>query len=192
MKIGVDEVGRGCLFGPVVSAAVVLVGDYFHLGLTDSKKLSATQREIIFKCLFDEDHLIGIGQASSSEIDEINILQASLLSMKRAVESLNVCLDLEKNTSIFVDGTFKIPGIDPKIKQTALIKGELKEPSIAAASIVAKVFRDKLVTTMEENYPGYGLKHHKGYPTKSHKEALSKLGPSDQHRRSFKGVVQKC
>jgi len=187
MKIGVDEVGRGCLFGPVVSAAVALVGDHSHLGLTDSKKLSAKKREAIFENLFDGDHLIGIGQASPVEIDEINILQASLLSMKRAVFSLD--LSLKENVSIFVDGTFKIPGIDPKVKQTALIKGELKEPSIAAASIVAKVFRDRLVAAMEESYPGYGIKDHKGYPTKSHKTALSKLGPTDQHRRTFKGVL---
>jgi ribonuclease HII len=188
MIIGVDEVGRGCLFGPVVSSAVVLRGDHSHLGLTDSKKLSEKKREQIFEELFDGDHLIGIGQASPSEIDEINILQASLLSMKRAVQALDVSLDDQSH--IFVDGTFKIPGIEPRIKQTTLIKGEMKEPSIAAASIVAKVFRDRLISAMEESYPGYGLKGHKGYPTKTHKEALSKLGPTDQHRKSFKGVFQ--
>ena len=186
MRIGIDEVGRGCLFGPVVSSAVVLVGDYSHLNLTDSKKLSEKKREAIFKELFDGDHLIGIGQASSNEIDKINILQASLLSMKRAVMKLG--LSLNEQTQIFVDGTFKIPGLDTKIKQTPLVKGELKEPSIAAASIIAKVFRDRLVMAMDDNYPGYGLKNHKGYPTKFHKEALSKLGSSDQHRKSFKGV----
>lgn len=187
MKIGVDEVGRGCLFGPVISSAVVLIGDYSSLGLTDSKKLSEKKREQIFEELYDGDHLIGVGQASPKEIDEINILQASLLSMKRAVSALDVKLD--KHTSIYIDGTFKIPGIEQPVKQTTIIKGDLKDFSIAAASIVAKVYRDRMVKAMEETYPGYGLKGHKGYPTKAHKEALIKLGPTDQHRRSFKGVV---
>lgn len=187
MKIGVDEVGRGCLFGPVVSSAVVLIGDYSHLGLTDSKKLSEKKREEIFAKLFQEDHLIGIGETTPKEIDQINILQASLLSMKRAVENLD--LELNASTHLFIDGTFKIPGFDSSIRQTTLIKGDLKDPFIAAASIVAKVYRDRLVKAMEEQYPGYGLKGHKGYPTKAHKEALQKLGPTDQHRRSFKGVL---
>jgi len=187
MKIGVDEVGRGCLFGPVVSSAVVLVGDYSSLGLTDSKKLSEKKREYIFEQLISGDHLIAIGEASSVEIDEINILQASLLSMKRAVESLDV--DLNEKTHVFIDGTFKIPGLKDTIKQTTIIKGDLKDSSIAAASIVAKVYRDRLIKAMDEQYPGYGLGGHKGYPTKAHKDALIKLGPSDQHRRSFKGVL---
>lgn len=190
IKIGVDEVGRGCLFGPVVSAAVVLMGDTSSLGLTDSKKISSKKRDLIYESLYKGNHLISIGMASPKEIDEINILQASLLSMKRAVLDLGVKLDmgLGKETPLFVDGLFKIPDMDPSIPQYPLVKGELKEACIAAASIVAKVYRDRLINAMEDEYPGYGIKNHKGYPTKEHKLALSKLGPSPQHRTSFKGV----
>ncbi len=186
IKIGVDEVGRGCLFGPVVSAAVILKDDVSHLGLTDSKKLSSKKRDFIYESLYKDNHIISVGLASPKEIDEINILQASLLSMKRAVLDLDI--ELGKNTPLFVDGLFKIPDMDPLIPQYPLVKGELKEACIAAASVVAKVYRDRLIDSMEAEYPGYGIKNHKGYPTKEHKLALSKLGPSTQHRTSFKGV----
>jgi ribonuclease HII len=188
IKIGVDEVGRGCLFGPVVSAAVVLKDDVTQLGLTDSKKLSSKKRDLIYESLYKDNHIISIGMASPKEIDEINILQASLLSMKRAVLGLKLDTDLGKETPLFVDGLFKIPDMDPSVPQYPLVKGELKEACIAAASIVAKVYRDRLINTMDKDYPGYGIKNHKGYPTKEHKLALSKLGPSPQHRTSFKGV----
>lgn len=188
MIIGVDEVGRGCLFGPVVSAAVVLGDKFEDLGLTDSKKLSSKRREEITKKLYSGDHRISVGISSPLEIDELNILQASLLSMKRAV----VGLKLESQTvkSILIDGIYKIPGLDPIIPQKTIVKGDLKEPCIAAASIVAKVYRDKLMDDFEEVYPGYGLKGHKGYPTKLHKQALIELGATPQHRKSFKGVAE--
>ena len=186
--IGVDEVGRGCLFGPVVSAAVVLGEDYKELGLTDSKKLTAKKREEITKKLHSGNHMISVGHASPLEIDQLNILQASLLSMKRAVLGLDV--DLLEVENILIDGIYKIPGLDSKVSQVTIIKGDLKEPSIAAASIIAKVYRDKLMDDFEEIYPGYGLKGHKGYPTKVHKQALIELGATPEHRRSFKGVAE--
>lgn len=188
--IGIDEVGRGCLFGPVVASAVAfkkyrLIPD----GLTDSKKLSPKKRKEFSEVLM-RDHYFGIGSCSPEEIDELNILQASLLSMKRACEKLIEEVGHEKIEDVRIDGIWKIPGLNSKLKQTTIIKGDLKEQVIAAASIVAKVYRDELVVTMEEEYPGYGLSKHKGYPTKQHKEALLQLGATDQHRRSFKGVKE--
>lgn len=188
MIIGVDEVGRGCLFGPVVSAAVVLADGYKDLGLTDSKKLTAKKREQITKSLYLGSHRMSVGLASPSEIDSLNILKASLLSMKRAV--LGLGLEPANIKNILIDGIYKIPGLDLTIPQVTIIKGDLKEPSIAAASIIAKVYRDKLMDDFEEIYPGYGLKGHKGYPTKIHKQALIELGATPEHRKSFKGVAE--
>jgi ribonuclease HII len=188
--IGIDEVGRGCLFGPVVAAAVCFRdGVSPPPGLTDSKKLTAKKRALLSKVLLSEHH-VGIGSASPKEIDKVNILQASLLAMQRAFESLFKELPSNKELDIRIDGIWKIPGLDPSLMQTTIVKGDLKDQAIAAASIVAKVFRDDLVVEMEGVYPGYGLSKHKGYPTKQHKDALLKLGASDQHRRSFKGVAE--
>ncbi len=188
--IGIDEVGRGCLFGPVVASAVAFKkGSLIPDGLTDSKKLSAKKREEFSKVLL-RDHYVGIGSCSSEEVDELNILQASLLAMKRACEKVVKETEGLKIEDVRIDGIWKIPGLDPKLKQTTIIKGDLKDQAIAAASIVAKVYRDDLAIKAEELYPGYGLSKHKGYPTKQHKEALLRLGASDQHRRSFKGVKE--
>jgi ribonuclease HII len=189
--IGIDEVGRGCLFGPVVASAVAFKpGALIPDGLTDSKKLTAKKRKE-FSTVLMRDHYCGTGMCSPEEVDEINILQASLLAMKRACELLikqtKGKFDIE---DVRIDGIWKIPGLDEALKQTTIVKGDLHDEAIGAASIVAKVFRDEMMEKAEEFYPGYGLSKHKGYPTKAHKEALIALGVSDQHRRSFKGVKE--
>ncbi len=189
--VGIDEVGRGCLFGPVVSSAVVLNEACAPEGLTDSKKLSPKKRkEISSKLLTSGKHKVSIGESTPKEIDQINILQASLLSMKRAFEDLGFDEKDYEDIEIRVDGNQKIPGLDPRLKQVTIIKGDLKDKAIAAASIVAKVFRDELVVDLDKEFPGYGLSGHKGYPTKIHKEAILKLGVTSEHRRSFKGVLE--
>lgn len=189
--IGIDEVGRGCLFGPVVASAVAFKpGALIPSGLTDSKKLTPKKRKEFSKILA-RDHFCGTGMCSPLEVDEINILQASLLAMRRACELLIEEVKGEfAIEDVRIDGIWKIPGLDKSLQQTTIVKGDLKDEAIGAASIVAKVFRDELMERAEEFYPGYGLSKHKGYPTKAHKEALVKLGISDQHRRSFKGVKE--
>lgn len=187
--VGLDEVGRGCLFGPVVAAAVAFKeGLLVPEGIRDSKKISEKKRKEIKEELFNQGHFISVGICSPQEIDELNILQASLLAMKKALLGLD--LSLSEVEEVRIDGNQKIPNLDPKIKQKTIIKGDSKDKAIAAASIVAKVYRDELVTAMEGDYPGYGLSKHKGYPTRAHKEALQKLGVSNQHRKSFKGVSE--
>lgn len=180
--IGVDEVGRGCLAGPVYAAAVILPDQYHLEGLTDSKKLSEKKREILAEQIH-RDCQVGLGFATVEEIDEINILWASLLAMKRAVEKLGC-----QSAHVIVDGNKKIPKID--FPQTTVIKGDLRAEPIAAASIVAKVYRDHLMMKLAQDYPGYGLEGHKGYATKPHKEAIAKLGPQKFHRKSFAGVKE--
>jgi ribonuclease HII len=179
--IGVDEVGRGCLAGPVYAAAVILPENKELKGLTDSKKLSEKKREMFSEIIY-ESCQVSLGFASVEEINEINILWASLLAMKRAVDGLEV-----ERAHVLVDGNKKIPKID--FPQTTLIKGDLRAAPVAAASIVAKVFRDRLMVELSEKYPGYGLEGHKGYATATHKEAISKLGPQKEiHRATFGGV----
>ena len=177
---GVDEAGRGPLAGPVVSAAVVLPETFNAPGIDDSKKLSEKKRETLFPLIQAQAIAFGIGMADHEEIDRINILQASLLSMKRAVDALHFAPDY-----LLIDGKFTI---DSTIAQRPVIKGDALSLSIAAASIMAKVTRDRIMAELDAQYPQYGLKRHKGYPTKAHKEAILAHGPCPVHRRSFKGV----
>nr|WP_320015033.1 ribonuclease HII [uncultured Desulfobacter sp.] len=177
---GVDEAGRGPLAGPVVSAAVILPENFDVPGINDSKKLSEKKRETLFPMIQKHAIAFGIGLADHEEIDQINILQASLLSMKRAVEALSVTPNY-----LLIDGKFTI---DCSIDQLSVIKGDALSLSIAAASILAKVARDRIMTDYDLQYPEYGFRRHKGYPTKAHKEAILTHGPCPIHRKSFKGV----
>ncbi len=177
---GVDEAGRGPLAGPVVSAAVILPENFDVPGINDSKKLSEKKREALFPVIQRHAIAFGIGLADHEEIDQINILQASLLSMKRAVEALSVTPDY-----LLIDGKFII---DCTIDQRSVIKGDALSLSIAAASILAKVTRDRIMADRDLQYPEYGFRRHKGYPTKAHKEAILTHGPCPIHRKSFKGV----
>jgi len=174
---GLDEAGRGPLAGPVFAGAVILPEDYIPEGLNDSKKLSEKKREALFEEITKNAIAWGYGTASPEEIDEINILNASMLAMKRAVEMLSVKPDF-----LLVDGNIA-RGFD--IKAVPVIKGDAKSPSIAAASIVAKVLRDRECMEMDRIYPEYGFAKHKGYPTKAHFEAVEKHGVSPIHRKSF-------
>lgn len=173
---GVDEVGRGPLAGDVVAAAVIL-GDSSPAGLTDSKTLSPRQRERLAETIRSEAVSWSLGRATVAEIDELNILQASLLAMRRAVEGLSVQPSL-----VLVDGNH-LPRWSYEAR--AIVKGDLIEPAISAASIVAKVTRDGEMVILDDQYPGYGFATHKGYPTKAHLAALASLGVSPVHRRSF-------
>ena len=173
---GVDEVGRGPLAGDVVAAAVIL-GDSPPAGLTDSKALSPRQRERLAETIRSEAVAWSLGRATVAEIDELNILQASLLAMQRAVEALSVQPSL-----VLVDGNH-LPRWSYEAR--AVIKGDLSEPAISAASIVAKVTRDSEMVILDDLYPGYGFAAHKGYPTKAHLAALASLGVSPVHRQSF-------
>ena len=174
--IGVDEVGRGPLAGPVISAAVVLNKEKIPEGINDSKKLSKKKREVINEELISQ-HSFAIGIASVEEIDKINVLQASLLAMKRAVLNLNI-----KPQTILVDGN-KLP--DLEYNMYPIIKGDSKSISIAAASIIAKVYRDKLMQDLSLQYPGYYWEKNSGYGTKQHLLALDNLGVTPIHRKSF-------
>ena len=176
---GVDEVGRGPLAGPVVAAAVIFCGGW-PAGLRDSKKLSGRRRSALAEQIRTEALSWGIGRASVAEIDELNILRASHLAMQRAVAAL----DCEPD-GLLIDGNllprFTIPAI-------AVIKGDDRVPVISAASIIAKVDRDREMCRLAERYPGYGLERHKGYPTAEHLAALRTLGPTPEHRLSFAPV----
>ncbi len=177
---GVDEAGRGPLAGPVTAAAVILDPDNPVDGLNDSKKLSKQKREQLFEQIINHSLCYCIAQASVAEIDTVNIFQASLLAMKRAIEGLSFTPD-----KVMVDGKF-CPQIE--LPCEAIIKGDSLVASISAASILAKVSRDEEMKILDSQYPGYGFIHHKGYPTKIHIEALAKLGVSAVHRKSFKPV----
>lgn len=177
---GVDEVGMGCLAGPVVAGVVILKPDTDIDLLRDSKKLSESQRERTAKIIKEQAVAWAIGSATPEEIDEFNIRQADFLAMKRALAALSVAPD-----AVLSDG-FSIPGLS--IYNEAIIKGDQKSKSIAAASIIAKVFRDALMRDYETQFPGYGFAQHKGYGTKIHLEALDKLGPCSIHRVSYEPV----
>jgi len=179
---GVDEAGRGPLAGPVVAAAVILPPGYHHPGIRDSKKLSPAQRERMFPVIDREASACAIALATPEEIDGINILQASLLAMRRAVEALPTPADF-----LYVDGNRRIPC---GITQETLIGGDGRCLSIAAASILAKVARDRMMEELDLVYPGYGFSVHKGYPTRDHVEAIRRLGPCPIHRRTFRGVLR--
>ena len=189
--IGVDEAGRGPLAGPVMAAAVaIMINDkceeLLNLGVNDSKKLSPKKREEIFKILTSHPLVLwSVGEASEKEIDEINILQASLLAMRRAVEKLidkNDRLERE-NFSVYIDGREVIPNLTAN--QKSIINGDAKVFSIAAASIIAKVTRDRLMLKCAEKYPQYGFEKHKGYGTKQHYEMIEKHGICRIHRKTF-------
>lgn len=177
---GVDEVGRGPLAGAVVAAAVILDPANPIEGLTDSKKLTEKQRENLAIEIREKSLCWSLGRAEPDEIDEINILWASMLAMKRAVESLVI-----QPSFVRIDGN-RCP--DMNYEMEAIVKGDLTVPEISAASIIAKVVRDNEMKVMDSRYPGYGFAKHKGYPTKQHQEALVTLGVCPIHRLSFKPI----
>ncbi len=177
---GVDEVGRGPLAGPVVAAAVLLPAGFSSVGINDSKKLSARQRMVAFERICRQAAGIGVGVIDAEVIDRINILEASLLAMATAIDRLEPAPDY-----LLVDG--KQP-VKRAIAQLTLTRGDSRSLSIAAASIVAKVTRDRLMEDYHRLYPAYGFDQHKGYPTRAHREAVAVYGGCPIHRRSFKGV----
>jgi ribonuclease HII len=179
---GVDEVGRGPLAGPVLAAAVILDPTRPIAGLRDSKRLSARQREALYVEIVERARAIGVGRAEVDEIDALNILRATLLAMQRAVASLSVRPDVA-----YVDGN-QPPRLDMPV--VAIVGGDDRVPAISAASIVAKVLRDREMADLAERYPGYGFEAHKGYATAVHLEALARLGPTPVHRRSFAPVTR--
>lgn len=182
---GTDEVGRGPLAGPVVAAAVILPQNIDHSLFLDSKVLSHKKRVHLLHILQEVDAQIGIGVVSEKKIDEINILQASLLAMKKSIQALS--RKYQKPDFLLVDGKFEVP---MRLPQAALIKGESKSASIAAASIVAKEHRDTLMAKLDSKYPQYGFASHSGYPTKKHRAVIAEIGPCPHHRKSFKGVKE--
>ena len=177
---GVDEVGRGPLAGPVVAAAVILDPKKPIDGLCDSKKMSANRRLEMSDKIKSNSLAWSLGRAEAKEIDEINILQASLLAMKRAIELLNIEPDI-----VLVDGNYT-PSVN--FKKKAIVKGDSLISEISAASIIAKVERDNEMIALDKIYPGYGFSSHKGYPTKQHIESLKRLGITDIHRITFSPV----
>nr|MBF0221341.1 ribonuclease HII [Desulfobulbaceae bacterium] len=179
---GVDEVGRGPLAGPVVAASVILPPSCDFSVFDDSKKLSAKTREHLYDVLKANGAIIGVGVISEAKIDRVNILQASLLAMKKSQEQLALKPDF-----LLVDGKFPVP---VALAQHALIKGDSRSASIAAASIVAKVTRDALMTAYHRQYPHYNFLKNKGYPTAEHRKALEVHGPCPIHRKSFAGVKE--
>lgn len=180
---GVDEVGRGPLCGAVVTAAVILDPNRPILGLNDSKKLTEARREKLFDEIREKALSWHIARAEVEEIDELNILHATMLAMQRAVEGLSITPNLA-----MIDGN-RCPVLT--MPAEAVVKGDSKVPAIAAASILAKVSRDREMAAFELQYPGYGIGGHKGYPTSVHLEALERLGPTPIHRRSF-GPVRRA
>ena len=182
LTAGVDEAGRGPLAGPVVAAAVILDELNPIHGLNDSKKLSAKRREALFDEIRARALCFAIAEASVQEIDEINILQATLLAMKRAVEALRLPPKL-----VLVDGN-RLPILS--IRSEAIVQGDALVPAISAASILAKVHRDRLCETMHQRYPVYGFDQHKGYGTAQHMAALQAHGPADCHRMTFAPVAR--
>lgn len=179
LEAGCDEVGRGCLCGPVVAAAVILPEDYANELINDSKKLNKSNRENLFEEIKIAALAWSIAEASVEEIDQINILHASILAMNRAIKSLKLLPD-----HLLIDGNrFKT---DTGIPFDCIIKGDGKFASIAAASILAKVYRDNLMADLAKEFPGYGWEKNVGYPTKVHREGIIKLGLTPIHRKSFK------
>ncbi len=179
---GIDEAGRGPLAGPVVSAAVILPASFAVPQIDDSKKLTPKKRDYLCKEICQHAKAVGIGIVGSKEIDRINILKASLLSMAIAVNSLCITPDY-----LLIDGIFPI---DSDLPQETIKKGDSKSISIAAASIIAKVTRDRLMERFSVDYPQFGFERHKGYPTKAHKECIRKYGSCAIHRQTFKGVKE--
>ena len=181
---GIDEAGRGPLAGPVVAASVILPETFELPGLNDSKQLSEKKRDQLYPLIFDQALAVGIGVSRSGEIDRINILQATLKSMSRAVKRLDVPPDY-----LLVDGVTPVP-ID--IGQKTLKKGDSRSLSIAAASVVAKVVRDRIMLAYDRLFPEYGFAGHKGYGSQRHRDAVAAHGPCICHRRTFAGVREHC
>lgn len=180
---GVDEVGRGPLVGPVVAACVVLPIDFYLEGLTDSKKLSEKKRNIFNDYIKEHAIAYGIGVISPEKIDEVNIYEATKLAMKEAIDKVNKKIKLEH---VLIDA---MP-LDIDIPTTSIIKGDSLSISIAAASVVAKVYRDSLMYELNEKYPMYGFDKHKGYPTKKHIEAINKYGLIEGYRKTYGPVKE--
>lgn len=174
---GIDEAGRGPLAGPVVAAAVILPDDKDFIYLNDSKKVTEKRREVLFDEITSRCVSYGIGMSSCEEIDEINILQATYLAMRRALENMTVKPDVCLNDAV------TIPGVE--IEQVPIVKGDSKSVSIAAASIIAKVTRDRIMQILDKEYPEYGFAKHKGYGTKAHIDAVKRMGPTPYHRMTF-------
>ena len=179
---GVDEVGRGPLFGPVVAAAVILAPGYRFNGLTDSKKLTAKKRNELDVEIRANALCWAIAEVDAETIDRINIRQASLMAMRRAVGQLALSPDY-----LLIDGR---DTIDCECRQQAVVHGDAISFSVAAASVLAKVYRDRLLVELDREYPGYGLAQHKGYGCPAHLDALERLGPTPLHRKSFRPVAQ--
>ena len=177
---GIDEAGRGPLAGPVVSGAVILPDDFEAPGINDSKKLTPRKRERLYSQILGRAIAVSVGIVDNHQIDKINILQAALLSMVQASGKLDPAPDF-----LLIDGTFTTSA---DFEQKAIPKGDSLSISIAAASIIAKVTRDRLMTAYHAQYPVYGFDRHKGYPTRAHKEAIASHGVSPIHRLTFKGV----
>ncbi|MCR5797887.1 MAG: ribonuclease HII [Eubacterium sp.] len=180
---GIDEAGRGPLAGPVVAGAVVLPEDAKILYLNDSKKLSASRREELYEEIVEKAIAVGVGIVSPKRIDEINILQATYEAMRFAIS------DLDTVPNILLNDAVVIP--DVHIKQVGIVKGDARSVSIAAASIIAKVTRDRIMDDYADEYPEYGFESHKGYGTAAHVAAIKKYGPLDIHRRTFIGNIVK-
>ncbi|MDO9512173.1 MAG: ribonuclease HII [Bacteroidales bacterium] len=183
IEAGCDEAGRGCLAGPVFAAAVILPEGFFHPLLDDSKKMSLKSRELLRPYIEENAVSWGIGMASEHEIDQINILNASILAMHRALDNLNLKPDI-----ILVDGNRFKPY--QHIQYECIIKGDGKFMSIAAASVLAKTWRDEHMLALHQKYPHYGWDRNKGYPTPEHKELIHKQGLSLHHRLSFSSNIQ--
>jgi ribonuclease HII len=177
---GVDEAGRGPLAGPVVAAAVILPADFAAGGVNDSKQLTPRQRDRLYACILAEARAVGIGVVDAGEIDRINILQAARLAMATAVANLD-----PQPLFLLIDGNFSIHS---NLPQQPIVKGDARSVSVAAASIVAKVTRDRLMCRYHIDFPQFGFDRHKGYPTAAHKAAIARHGPCAIHRRTFKGV----
>lgn len=177
---GVDEVGRGPLVGPVVTACVILPKDFKLEGLTDSKKLSEKKREIFYDYIMAHAISVSVGMMSEKVIDEVNIYEATKLAMYEAINNSKVRPD-----HVLIDA-MKLEKLE--MPSTSIIKGDAKSISIAAASVIAKVTRDRMMEELDKKYPMYGFKKHKGYPTKQHMEAIEKYGIIEEHRKTFKPV----
>jgi ribonuclease HII len=173
---GVDEVGRGPLVGPVVTAAVILPADFYDERINDSKKLSEKKRELLYSVIYENAISIGIGISSNEVIDEINILEATKKAMKEAINNLSV-----KPEHVLIDAV----KLDIDIPSTSIIKGDAKSESIATASIIAKVTRDRMMVELDKLHPEYDFKNNKGYGTKKHIEAIYKYGILNEHRKTF-------
>lgn len=178
---GVDEVGRGPLVGPVVTSCVVLPKDYYVEGLTDSKKLSKKKREEFFEIIKKDALAIGIGIKDEKVIDEVNIYNATKLAMIEAIDNCRKQINIEH---VLIDAM----KLDVDIPSTSIVKGDLKSITISAASIIAKVTRDRMMEELDKKYPMYGFKDNAGYPTKKHVEAIEKYGIIKEHRKTFKPV----